>query len=153
MNYGMDGRATDTYLRGVLPPGLMTTIGALRGLFTPDAKAMGQVSNADRFGDELKTAFGGFPMFAELFGTNSKSTHASEFPTWLKYGALIAGASVLLPVISRAALGYGIGPLPRNIYSTPFSPAALIPMLWNQGYIRNWGAMAGFRLPGGTRLL
>ncbi len=152
MNYGMRGRAIDAQTYGIFQ-GLPTTLGILRGLFTPDADGMSQVHDPKRTAGESKTTFGGFPMLEELFGTNSKGVHSNEFPTWLKYGALIAGASILLPVISQSALQSGLGPLPRSIYSTPFSPAGAIPLLWRRGYIQNWGLWAGLRLPGGIKLL
>jgi hypothetical protein len=98
--------------------------GLLHALFTPSAQGMDSVYAPDRFGGSSPAAMN------SMLG---------------KITAAVFGAATILPVIGETifqinALRQGFAP---SIYSTPFSPAGFIPQLWNQGFIRNWGASVG----------
>jgi hypothetical protein len=145
INYGTQGLAIDAYTYG-MTGGLPTKLALLYGLFKPDASDMDRVYQPERFKSEpTRTYYTGFNMFDQLFGQKSSDSHSGEWPTWLKFGAIAAGATLLLPMITRSAYFGGglIPPFPMSIRSTPLSPAQLIPLAWRNGYIPNWGLMAG----------
>lgn len=140
LQYGALGLATDLFTGG-LTRGLGARIGFLYGLFQPDASQMDRVyapAQAARGAPAQSSV--GFPMAGTLFGARGTETSAPRGPSW---GGIAAVAATILPVLAQAAC-FGAPLYVPSLWSTPWSPAGLIPSLWSRGVISNWGWSAGF---------
>lgn len=127
LKYGAVGLAADIFAP-MLTGGSGKVLGALYGLFSPDAGSMSQAYNPSLVGGQAPTG-----------------------QAWSlgKMAALMFGAATVLPAAINGLARLAPFSFPNyfpGIYSTPFSPAGLIPQMWQSGMIQNWGACAGWLL-------
>lgn len=135
VRYAATGYLSDLFAPNVTRgPG--TGLGFLTGLFEPDAFEMARAYRSESARDRgALRSFGGFRISDHLFGTEAPASRSTA-----GVGALataLISAAILAPLFSAPLYGF-------NIYSTPLSPAGLIPLAWSAGLIRNWGWLAGF---------
>jgi hypothetical protein len=127
LKYGVAGALVDMFAPG-LSRGLGGIGGALFGLFKPDAQAMDRAYAPEQIGQQRIQPQGS----------------SFDFP---KIATIAMGAMTILPMIGEGLFRLSCFTNPMylpSIWSTPFSPAGLLPMAWNQGLIPNWGMGAGF---------
>lgn len=127
LKFGAVGLAADLFAP-MLTGGSGKWMGALAGLFSPDAGAMNQAYDPTRFGlGQLLSNLGS----SGLGGIT----------------AALFGAATILPSLAQGLNSLACFTSPffaQSIYSTPYSPAGFLPMAWNQGLIQNWGWSAGW---------
>lgn len=121
-----------------------TILGAIAGLFTPDAQDMDAAYQGSRFHGGLERSVG-FPMTEGLFGNTQggprdPAPSKSEWPGWAKTAAVGAGA--LLFARNGGAFSFPLYTFAAGL--TPYNSGGLTPLAWSNGLIPNWGWSAGF---------
>lgn len=143
MKFGAIGLAADIFA-GPLTQGQGLALGAITGLFAPDAQDMDQAYAGDRF-NHLPKHFLGFPMTEGLFGNTQggprdPAPSNNEWPGWAK--TLAMGAGALLMASHGGNFTFPLYSFAAGL--TPYNSGGLIPLAWSNGLIPNWGWSRGF---------
>ena len=142
LTYGAFGLAADLLAGPFVTRGQGMFLGALTGMFTPDAKDMGEAYDPSRFrfGGEV----GGLGMFESLFGHTQGGPRDPEAAETQRPGLGTVGA-VALGALALSNLG-SVFNLPLYGWAAgllPYNSGGLVPLAWSNGLIPNWGWGAG----------
>jgi hypothetical protein len=133
LEFGALGMMADQFLAPITQ-GRGGFLGALIGLFTPDASDM---DTASRRGGGLGILEG---LFGNTFGRPEDPPATSRpWSPLAKVAAVALGATLFSTIGSGTPLyGSWLAGL------TPYNLGGYIPLAWSNGLIPNWGMMAGF---------
>jgi len=143
VKFGAMGLATDIFA-GPMTGGQGVRLGAIAGLFAPDAQDMDNVYQGSNFSG-LPMEFLGFPMMQGLFGNTQGGPRdpapvKNEWPGWAK--ALAVGAGAMLMGANGGSFSFPLYTFAAGL--TPYNSGGAIPLAWSSGLISNWGWSRGF---------
>lgn len=143
IKFGAMGLAADSFAWH-LTMGKGMFLGAIAGLFTPDAKDMGGTYEPDRF-NTVSSRYAGFPMMEGLFG-NTQGGPNDPAPTTRSAGTLAKAAALGVGAMLLSGGGSSFS-LPLYGWAAglmPYNTGGLMPLAWSNGLLPNWGWTAGF---------